>query len=355
MFEIKNPLLLILFFCISNIGVCQYTEQINSNRPGYSIGAYSVGKGVVQIETGFESRNYKHNGYNQSTIKGTVGFLSLRWGFLFERLELTYDASYMFDKFTNKIPNNPIEVKRSGFLQNFLGVKYLIYDPFKKEKEINVYSWKANNGFKLKDLIPAVSLTVGANFDPFSEETPYPHGDLFGTLYRPIFYQTLYYVAPSPTPLTMMGTIATQSHFLGTWVFVTNFSLKRYLSKFIEKTYIITLTHAFNPLWSVYVENQGVFSERHSDNIIRAGAAYLVGRNLQVEGTIGTNTRTDPSFFSINAGASYRLNFHKDYKDPKKIERKKLKKEERALKKSRRKFDKQENKRNKNARKKPKQ
>lgn len=353
MFEIKNPLLLLL--CISNIGVCQYTEQINSNRPGYSIGAYSVGKGVVQIETGFESRNYKHNGYNQSTIKGTVGFLSLRWGFLFERLELTYDASYMFDKFTNKIPNNPIEVKRSGFLQNFLGVKYLIYDPFKKEKEINVYSWKANNGFKLKDLIPAVSLTVGANFDPFSEETPYPHGDLFGTLYRPIFYQTLYYVAPSPTPLTMMGTIATQSHFLGTWVFVTNFSLKRYLSKFIEKTYIITLTHAFNPLWSVYVENQGVFSERHSDNIIRAGAAYLVGRNLQVEGTIGTNTRTDPSFFSINAGASYRLNFHKDYKDPKKIERKKLKKEERALKKSRRKFDKQENKRNKNARKKPKQ
>jgi len=353
MFEIKNPLLLLL--CISNIGVCQYTEQINSNRPGYSIGAYSVGKGVVQIETGFESRNYKHNGYNQSTIKGTVGFLSLRWGFLFERLELTYDASYMFDKFTNKIPNNPIELKRSGFLQNFLGVKYLIYDPFKKEKEINVYSWKANNGFKLKDLIPAVSLTVGANFDPFSEETPYPHGDLFGTLYRPVFYQTLYYVAPSPTPLTMMGTIATQSHFLGTWVFVTNFSLKRYLSKFIEKTYIITLTHAFNPLWSVYVENQGVFSERHSDNIIRAGAAYLVGRNLQVEGTIGTNTRTDPSFFSINAGASYRLDFHKDYKDPKKIERKKLKKEERALKKSRRKFDKQENKRNKNARKKPKQ
>jgi hypothetical protein len=353
MFEIKNPLLLLL--CISNIGVCQYTEQINSNRPGYSIGAYSVGKGVVQIETGFESRNYKHNGYNQSTIKGTVGFLSLRWGFLFERLELTYDASYMFDKFTNKIPNNPIEVKRSGFLQNFLGVKYLIYDPFKKEKEINVYSWKANNGFKLKDLIPAVSLTLGANFDPFSEETPYPHGDLFGTLYRPVFYQTLYYVAPSPTPLTLMGTVATQSHFLGTWVFVTNFSLKRYLSKFIEKTYIITLTHAFNPLWSVYVENQGVFSERYSDNIIRAGAAYLVGRNLQVEGTIGTNTRTDPSFFSINAGASYRLDFHKDYKDPKKIERKKLKKEERALKKSRRKFDKQENKRNKNARKKPKQ
>ena len=268
MFEIKNSILLILSFCISNYAICQYTEQINSNRPGYSIGAYSVGKGVVQIETGFELRNYKHNSFNQSTINGTVAFLSLRWGFLLEQLELTYDASYMFDKFTNKLSNNPIEIKRSGFLQNFLGIKYLIYDPFKKEKEINVYSWKANNGFKIKDLIPAVSLTVGANFDPFSAETPYPHGDLFGTFYRPIFYQTLYYVAPSPTPLTLMGTIATQSHFLGTWVFITNFSLKRYLSKFVEKTYIVTLTHTFNPNWSVYIENQGISSNAVSDECI---------------------------------------------------------------------------------------
>ena len=52
----------------------QYTEQINSNRPGYSIGAFSVGKGVIQAETGFEFRNYKHNNYNQSTIDGTVVF-----------------------------------------------------------------------------------------------------------------------------------------------------------------------------------------------------------------------------------------------------------------------------------------
>ena len=28
----------------------QYTDQINSNRPGASIGAFSVGKNVVQFE-----------------------------------------------------------------------------------------------------------------------------------------------------------------------------------------------------------------------------------------------------------------------------------------------------------------
>ena len=57
--------------------IAQYTEQINSNRPGYSIGAFSVGKGVIQAETGFELRNYKHKNYNESTINGTVAFLSL--------------------------------------------------------------------------------------------------------------------------------------------------------------------------------------------------------------------------------------------------------------------------------------
>ena len=354
---IKTKISVLIFLCLLTFFdvLGQYTEQINSNRPGYSIGAFSVGKGVVQAETGFELRNYKHNNYNQSTINGTVAFLSLRWGFLFEQLELIYDGSYMFDKFTNKVPNIPIEKKRSGFLQNFLGVKYLVYDPFKKEKKVNNYSWKANNGFKIRDIIPAVSITIGANYDPFIEQNPYPYGDLFATFYRPLFNRTLFYTPPTPSPLSMRGIIATQSHFLGTWVFVTNFSLKKFLSEFDEKSYILTLTHTFNPVWSVYIENQGVYSERYSDNFFRTGAAYLVGDNLQVEATIGTNTKTTPSFFSLNAGASYRLDFHKDYKDPRKIEKKKMKKEEKLLKKMTRKTNKKEKKRNKNAKKKPKQ
>ncbi|MBL30769.1 MAG: hypothetical protein CMC81_05995 [Flavobacteriaceae bacterium] len=353
----KTKITLLIFFCLINYlnVLAQYTEQINSNRPGYSIGAFSVGKGVIQAETGFEIRNYKHNNYNESKVNGTVAFLSLRWGFLFEQLELTYDGSYMFDKFTNNIPSIPIEKKRSGFLQNFMGIKYLVFDPYKKEKEVNNYSWKANNGFKIKDLIPAVSITVGANYDPFIEENPYPYGDLFAIFYRPIFNRTLFYTPPTPSPLSLKGIIATQSHFLSTWVFVTNFSLKKYLSDFVEKNYILTLTHTFSPVWSVYIENQGIISERYSDNFFRAGAAYLVGNNLQVEATVAGNTKSTPSHISLNAGASYRLDFHKDYKDPRKIEKKKMKKEEKVMKKMTRKTNKKEKKRNKRARKKPKQ
>ena len=71
----------------------QYTDQINSNRPGASIGAFSVGTRVIQFEAGTEYRSYKHKGYNNSTIDGKVGFFSLRYGFLKEQLDNHHDQS----------------------------------------------------------------------------------------------------------------------------------------------------------------------------------------------------------------------------------------------------------------------
>ncbi|MBF11158.1 MAG: hypothetical protein CMC63_02910, partial [Flavobacteriaceae bacterium] len=69
---------LFLFFLVISFGInAQYTDQINSNRPGASIGAFSVGKNVIQSELGFSFRHYTHNGYNNSTFGGAIGFLSL--------------------------------------------------------------------------------------------------------------------------------------------------------------------------------------------------------------------------------------------------------------------------------------
>ncbi len=322
----------------------QYTDQINSNRPGASIGAFAVGKGIVQFEGGYEYRKYKHQDYNNSTLDGSIAFLSVRWGFLSERLELTYQGAFMFDKLTNKISSQEFVYKRKGFLQNFLGIKYLIYDPFKKEEKINVYSWKANNGFKIKHLIPAVSLTAGANFI-FDKNHPYPFGDVFDLFYRSIFFQNLR-VPPDKEPfLSLRGVLATQSHFLDRWVFVTNFNFDRYLTEQTAKSYILTLTHTFHPLWSVYLENEGIISERHKDIIFRTGAAYLFSNNIQIESSIGVNTNTQPSSLFVNLGVSYRLNFHKDFKSAAEIEYEESKKEEKQLKKTMKKNNKAEKKR----------
>ena len=55
----------------------QYTDQINSNRPGASIGAFSVGKNVVQFEGGSEVRTYKHRSYNNSKVNAISFFYQL--------------------------------------------------------------------------------------------------------------------------------------------------------------------------------------------------------------------------------------------------------------------------------------
>ena len=334
-----------LFFLFLELTLhAQYTDQINSNRPGASIGAFAVGKRIIQFEGGFEYRKYKHQDYNYSQIDGSIIFLAVRWGFLSERLELTYQGSYMFDKLTNKISSQDIVYKRKGLLQNFLGFKFLLYDPFKKEEEVNFLSWKANNGFKLKQLIPAVSLTAGGNFI-FGKNHPYPFGDVYDILYRPIFFQNLNASTDKEPFFSLRSVLATQSHFLGTWVFVTNFIYDRYLTKQTNKSYILTLTHTFHPIWSVYIENEGLFSKRINDQIFRTGMAYLYSDNIQIEGSLGVNNNTRPSTFFVNIGVSYRLNFHKDFISAAEIEYKESKKEEKELKKTMKKNSKAERKR----------
>ncbi len=339
----------ILWLMLPILASGQYTDQINSNRPGMSIGAFAVGKNVIQAEAGFAFRKYQHQGYNLSTSQGLLSFLSLRWGFLFETLELTYEGSYMWDVQQNKMAGDPISTARKGFMQNFLGLKFLFFDPFKNPDEVNVYSWKANNGFKIKQLIPAVSLTAGVNYDPL-KDNPYPFGDLFNDLYRPIFYQNLRQPLDTEPRMSLRATLATQSHFLGTWVFVTNWNVHRILTDYLEKSYILTLTHTFHPLWSVYIENQGIYSSIYQDTLLRLGAAYLYNNDLQIEATLGSNLKDSPSQWFVNAGISYRLDFHKDFISAAEIQAKEAKKEERALKKSLRKTTKKEKKRARKAR-----
>ena len=338
----------ILFFFVCFLGFGQYTDQINSNRPGASIGAFSVGTRVIQFEAGAEYRSYKHKAYNNSKINGNIGFFSLRYGFLKEQLELTYEGVYQMDQLENRLALPALNYEREGFLQNFLGIKYLVFDPFRREQEIDVYSWKANNGFKLRDLIPAVSITLGANA-VLKQDNPYPYGNVFSYLSNPVFFGNLGRGPEKEPVVNGRATLATQSHFLGTWVFVTNFTYNRILTDFPEMNYILTLTHTINPLWSVYLETQGYSSDIYTDQIFRTGAAYLLTDDIQLEATIGANTKDTPSLFFMNVGVSYRLDFHKDIDPEQKAEEKALRKEEKSMKKGAKKAEKANRKRDRRA------
>lgn len=283
--------LLISFSFFTAFG--QYTEVINSNRPGVSASAFSVGTGILQFEAGAFTVKEEHTPLNYEVGGFGLDF-SIRYGVLFEQLEFSLDGIYQNDKITFNNAAIPVENKRSNFKNFTLGAKYLVYDPYKnaEDDKPNLYSYHANRKFKWKSLIPAVAVYVGANYD--SDPNPYTAASVEGF-----------------SPKVM---IATQNNFNGGWVFVMNLIQDRIGSDDSIFQYILTLTHSFNPQWVIFGEAQGINSDFYADNIFRVGGAYLWDKDFQLDANIAFNTKDTPSVFNIAFGASYRLDFHKDKK-----------------------------------------
>lgn len=293
------------FFILSFVLTCslsnaQYTEVINSNRPGVSESAFSVGTNVVQFEAGAYTVKEEHTPL-QYEVSGFGLDFSVRYGLLFEELEIALDGMYQNDNITINSTSVPIERDRSNFRNFTLGAKYLVYDPYKNAEEAkpNLYSYHANRKFRWKSLIPAVSVYAGANFD--SKDNPYVPYTALGN-------------SNSEGGINPKIMVATQNNFNGGWVFVMNLIKDRIGSEYSDFQYILTLTHSFNPQWVVFGEAQGISSDYYADNIFRFGGAYLWTKDFQLDANIAFNTKDTPSVFNIAFGASYRLDFHQDKK-----------------------------------------
>lgn len=310
-----NSFLIVLgFLFLSTSAFAQYTEVINSNRPGASISAFSVGKNVLQFEGGMFVEQQNHKKLNTEVEAFGLDY-ALRFGLFKEQLEISWEGSYQFDTFTINATNPPFSFNRNGFLSHTIGAKYMLYDPYIKssQEKPNLLSWKANNSFRWKDLIPAIGVYVGANFI-FSDNPYFPRNE------------------PSISPKV---TVATQSHFAGSWVFVSNITYDRITSDSKELSYVLTLTHAFdNPNWSAFVEHQGIDSDQYADALFRVGGAYLLGDDFQLDGGIGASVKNTPTRLFASIGISYRIDdWHVDEiipideQDPKEEKKKKDEKE----------------------------
>ena len=291
--RILKLIFVLLTFLTFNTVNAQYTEVINSNRPGVSKSAFSVGTGIVQFEAGAFTVKEEHVPLKYDVSGFGLDF-ALRYGAFFEQLEVSLEGNYQNDTQTFNAGDIPIEKPRSNFKNFTLGAKYLVYDPYKKagEAKPNLYSYHANRRFSWKSLIPAVAVYVGANYD--TKKNPYTAPDVEGF-----------------SPKVML---ATQNNFNGGWVFVMNLIKDRIGSEFSDFQYIFTLTHSFTKKWVVFGEAQGIKSDFYADNIFRFGGAYLWGKDFQLDANIAFNTKDTPSVFNMAFGASYRLDFHKDKK-----------------------------------------
>ena len=61
--------------------------------------------------------SYKHKSYNDSKVNANLLFLSVRYGLLSEKIELTYDGVYQFDKIENLLINPSVESKTKWFFK----------------------------------------------------------------------------------------------------------------------------------------------------------------------------------------------------------------------------------------------
>lgn len=291
--KISQHLFLFSAFFVFSLNIqAQYTDVINSNRPGVSRSAFSVGTNVLQVEVGPYLVNEEHT-LLQEEVSGWGADFALRYGFLFEQLEFKIEGTYQNDNLIEKRSVIDAQDPRANFRNFTLGAKYLIYDPHKNTDadKPNLYSWKANRQFKWKSLIPAVAIYAGVNFD-----------------------------APDPNPYNAPGIegfsprimLATQNNFAGGWVFVMNLIKDRIGTDQSDFIYILTLTHAINQQWVIFGETQGIQSDFYADNLLRVGGAYLWSKNFQLDTAVTFNTKDTPSVFNLTLGASYRLDFHKD-------------------------------------------
>lgn len=291
--SLKKFFLPTLLFIVSYTVNAQYTEVINSNRPGVSRSAFAVGTNVAQIEIGPYTVKEKHTPLKYDVSGFGIDFAA-RYGLLLPELELNIEGAYQSDTFTDNRSSISSENKRSNFKNLTIGAKYLVYDPYKnaEEEKPNLYSYHANKKFQWKSLIPAVSVYLGANFD--TKDNPYTAADVEGF---------------SPKVI-----VATQNNFASGWVMVLNLIKDRIGSEFSDFQYILTLTKAINQNVVLFGETQGIKSDFYADNLFRFGGAYLWGKDLQLDTALTFNTKDTPSVFSINFGVSYRLDFHQDDK-----------------------------------------
>lgn len=305
----KKLLIAATFLVVNFTMNAQYTETINSNRPGNSQGAFSVGKNVFQIETGLRFGHLEHSLRNTLSDQWGIDY-ALRYGIGMERLEISLIGSFLSTE--QSIPSGASNntSKFSNFEYNTLGVKYLIYDPYRMRslEGPNIHSWKDNFRPHWRDLIPAVSLYAGANLN-LGDDNPYN--------------------IPKEPEISPKVALITQHNFRS-WVLVMNFIGDKFNTNFPTYTGIFTLTHSFNSHFAMFGEYQAIKSDLYSDDIFRAGGAYLVSKNFQVDLAGLINFKDTPSRWQVAVGVSYRLDMHNidEFIIPKEDKEKQKKEEE---------------------------
>ena len=326
----------------------QYTEVINSRRPGFSDSPYSVGTGVYQVEGGFFYKDIQHylsyDFLNERDVisheydsKSYGSDIMIRTGLLLERLELNVDLAvrnesrnidltlnrWYIDSIGNEVHNTlDSSFTQSSFGLNHLtiGAKFMVYEAKYHDKSKEIRSWKARHSFDTRRLIPTIGVYAGLNTNiavDALKKNNYLKGIV--TEYNKK-YEGIDSIEDMPKTVSDFGArfaIFTQNDLTDRWILLMNFIADQVFTDYMQSSFIMTTTYTFlDKRWSVFGEGQVFFrTEPGIPNDVQfgAGVAYLLGRNMQIDLTgrmildeRGYNT------YLFNTGVSWRLDKHRD-------------------------------------------
>ena len=258
----------------------QYTEVINSNRPGFSESPYSVGTGVYQLEAGFFHKSSEI--VRTFTIPESTGFnMTFRTSFLSDKLEFNTNFTFQKDKvaFKNVFTSHYFTTGISDFS---VGAKYLVYHQEYEDKSKEVRSWKRRHAFDWKRAIPSIAVYIGM------------HTNLVNDLYK------LEGITPK------VGVLL-QNNLSNKLNIITNIFYDKIQSEYSEFTYIVTGTFSINDSWSTFLEHQGSYNTYQINNNFGTGIAYLANRHFQVDASTRLNFNGKTTEVYAGVGFSFRL------------------------------------------------
>lgn len=290
--KVKSLLSSLLILGLTFSVQAQYTETINTNRPGVSQGAFSVGRDVLQLEAGAYTGKDKHK-LTEMETKTYGAEYEIRYGLFWENLELNLRGDFMHAQQEFPVGGQLQERTFSHVRYNTIGAKFLVYDPYRRHyfDKPNLYSWKANQGIKWWQLIPAVSLYAGYNFS-FGDV---PQG-------YPLFGEKVEQNSPQVALITQ--------HNWGGTALIMNFIADRLTDDHKRYSAIFTLTQSIGQRTTLFGEFQTIKDDFYSDELLRLGAAYLFTPDFQIDLSGMLNFKDTPERWQAGIGVSYRFDFH---------------------------------------------
>lgn len=249
-------LLIAQLLFISGIVHAQFYETIRSARPGQSIGAFTMGKSIFQIQSGVDYFGAKNNDYGQKT-SGLLTNTALRYG-----LTEMFEVGAFFEYKNESTTTNDVSASYGGLSNLIIGLRH----------QISIG----------KGLIPSVGFQFRLRLPVMSE-----HYQIDNVAPSFVFV-TSQQLSKSITLITNIG---------GSW---------NGMDATTTGLYTINLSCAFTSTFGAFIENYGTVTQGAFETRMDTGVAWLVTPNLQLDllGGYGSNHGLQDYF--VSTGFSWR-------------------------------------------------